>query len=198
MIVKQGEIRSNIKKYFDMAYDGEPVVVPRKEDKNVIILSEQRYNNLLQLERLMTYYSASRGAMPHTLPNDATVVSGQPEIKSYPDSTDLKSDNIDRLSVFRSLKKGWNGNGAEAFDPALIDRVEKIIDQLSIQPEIFPSAAGTIELEYTNSRRDFMGIEIGSCDTAEVFLVLYNGKEDFEEIQAEGKTIDSRVRRFYE
>ena len=40
IIAKQMDVRSNIKKYFDMAFDGEPVVVPRKQDRNVVIISE--------------------------------------------------------------------------------------------------------------------------------------------------------------
>lgn len=34
---------SKIKKYFDMAFDGEPVIVSRKENKNVVIISEAEY-----------------------------------------------------------------------------------------------------------------------------------------------------------
>lgn len=31
---KQMDIRANIKKYFDLAFEGEPVIVSRKENKN--------------------------------------------------------------------------------------------------------------------------------------------------------------------
>ena len=37
---KQMDVRANIKKYFDMAFDGEPVIVSRKENRNVVIISE--------------------------------------------------------------------------------------------------------------------------------------------------------------
>ena len=46
MIVKQGEIRANIKKYFDMAYEGEYIVVPRKDNKNVVIISEESFEQM--------------------------------------------------------------------------------------------------------------------------------------------------------
>lgn len=42
-VAKQVDIRANIKKYFDMAFNGEPVIVPRKENKNVVIVSEKDY-----------------------------------------------------------------------------------------------------------------------------------------------------------
>ncbi len=34
VVAKQMDVRSNIKKYFDLAYDGETVIVPRKQDRN--------------------------------------------------------------------------------------------------------------------------------------------------------------------
>lgn len=43
---KQMDVRANIKKYFDMAFNGEPVIVSRKENKNVVIISEKEYNEL--------------------------------------------------------------------------------------------------------------------------------------------------------
>ena len=45
-IAKQMDIRANIKKYFDMAFSGEPVIVPRKENKNVVIVSEADYKEM--------------------------------------------------------------------------------------------------------------------------------------------------------
>ena len=48
MIAKQMDIRSNIKKYFDIAFDGEPIHVPRIGNKNVVIISEKEFNRLSQ------------------------------------------------------------------------------------------------------------------------------------------------------
>ena len=41
LIAKQIDVRANIKKYFDIAFNGEHVIVPRKENKNVVIISEK-------------------------------------------------------------------------------------------------------------------------------------------------------------
>lgn len=54
-IVKQMELRSNIKKYFDLAFGGEVVIVPRKENKNVVILSEREYKELEKARNNMAY-----------------------------------------------------------------------------------------------------------------------------------------------
>ena len=43
---KQMDLRANIKKYFDLAFNGETIVVSRKENKNVVVISEQEYNEL--------------------------------------------------------------------------------------------------------------------------------------------------------
>lgn len=47
-LAKQTEIRSNMKKYLDMASDGTAVLVPRIAGRNVVILSEQMYAGLME------------------------------------------------------------------------------------------------------------------------------------------------------
>jgi antitoxin YefM len=52
---KQMDIRANIKKYFDLAFSGEPVIVSRKENKNVVVISEHEYNELQKAKRNAEY-----------------------------------------------------------------------------------------------------------------------------------------------
>ena len=52
---KQMDVRANIKKYFDMAFDGETVIVSRKENKNVVIISEAEYNELAKAKKNAEY-----------------------------------------------------------------------------------------------------------------------------------------------
>lgn len=54
-IVKQMDIRANIKKYFDIAFNGEPVIVPRKENKNVVILSGKEFKELEKTKNNAAY-----------------------------------------------------------------------------------------------------------------------------------------------
>ena len=49
------DIRANLKKYFDYAFNGEPVIVSRKENKNVVVISEKEYNDLLKAKRNAEY-----------------------------------------------------------------------------------------------------------------------------------------------
>ena len=49
------DIRANIKKYFDMAFNGEPIIVPRKENRNVVILSEKDFKAMEKARRNAEY-----------------------------------------------------------------------------------------------------------------------------------------------
>ena len=50
---KQVDLRANLKKYFDIAFSGEPVIVSRKQ--NVVVISESEYNELQRAKRNAEY-----------------------------------------------------------------------------------------------------------------------------------------------
>ena len=54
-IAKQVDLRANIKKFFDLASSGEPVIVPRKQNKNVVIISEADFNAMEKARRNAAY-----------------------------------------------------------------------------------------------------------------------------------------------
>ncbi len=54
-VAKQIEIRDNIKKYFDLAFEGETVFVPRKNNKNVYVISQKEYEMLQKAKRNAEY-----------------------------------------------------------------------------------------------------------------------------------------------
>lgn len=184
IIAKQMEVRANIKKYFDMACDGEIVIVPRKQDHNVVIISESEYSRLTQATRLSTYAQILTTEM--TGENSSAASSG-----------DLKAHNLSKLASIRSMGDNWNGNGAPALSKAVTDRVESLIKSLIIQPEIFPTACGTIQLEYDNSRRDHMEIEIVDSNPAEVFIIRFNGEESYTSVSVTSDDINKLAGDFY-
>ena len=185
IIAKQIEIRNSIKKFFDIAYEGDPVIVPRKDNKNVVIISEKEYARLNQAKRLDSYTAAFERDMSSSRRECAEV--GQ----------SVKDDNLEKLRIIGELKENWNQNGAAAFAGELIRKVRGIIDKIDIQPEVFPTALGTIQLEFDNSRRDHMEIEIDESDNAEVFVSMYNRKEYFETIPSTAYAINKKVEEFY-
>lgn len=54
-VAKQADIRANMKKYFDLAYEGETIIVPRKENHNIVILSETEYKRMDKARRNAEY-----------------------------------------------------------------------------------------------------------------------------------------------
>ena len=53
--IREMDVRANIKKYFDIAFSGEPVIVCCKENKNVVIISESKYNELEKAKKNVEY-----------------------------------------------------------------------------------------------------------------------------------------------
>ena len=117
---------------------------------------------------------------------------------SVQDADEIKKENICKLNVIRELPDNWNENGAKAFSRDLTDTVENILCELEVQPEIFPTACDSIQLEFDNSNGDHMEIEITQDENAEIFLIDKEGKEQFEWIRSEPKIINQRVKKFYE
>lgn len=54
-VARQMDIRANIREYFDRAYNGETVFVPRKENRNVYIISQEQYESLQKAKRNADY-----------------------------------------------------------------------------------------------------------------------------------------------
>ncbi len=58
LAVNYSTIRSNLKSYCDEATDnGETIIVTRKEEKNVVILSLEKYNQLMKAAQNAEYLS---------------------------------------------------------------------------------------------------------------------------------------------
>ncbi len=178
------EIRANIKKYFDIASSGDIIIVPRKGNMNVVIMSEAEYIRMSQTNRLEAYAEAM---IAHSARENVNV--------SLPGN--IKTENHEKLKIIENLKDGWNGHGAPAFSGKLMDKARKLIDELLIQPEIFPTTTGKMRLEYENSRHDHMDIMIDSGNKAEIFTETYEGKEFHEIIPSTSKAINEKVRTFY-
>lgn len=52
---KPVDLRARLKDYLDNAFNGEPVIVSRKNNQNVVIVSEREYNDLLKAKRNAEY-----------------------------------------------------------------------------------------------------------------------------------------------
>lgn len=108
-----------------------------------------------------------------------------------------KLENLKKLEAIALLQDNWNANGAKAFSTSLISKVRNIIIFLKIQPEIFPTACESLQLEYDKQDGSHMEIELTESENAEVFVVDNMGCERIINIQASIETINKVVNDFY-
>lgn len=57
------DLRAKLKDYLDNAFNGEPVIVSRKNNRNVVIVSEREYNDLLKAKRNAEYMAKINESM---------------------------------------------------------------------------------------------------------------------------------------
>ena len=108
-----------------------------------------------------------------------------------------KIENLKKLETIALLRDNWNLNGAKAFTDSLIKKGRDLILFLEIQPEIFPTACESLQLEYDREDGSHMEIELTDRDEAEIFMVDTKGGESFVNISASLENINKVVRDFY-
>ena len=85
-------------------------------------------------------------------------------------------ENLEKLESFLNLPENWNGNGAKPFSFELINYVIEILCRLPKQPQIFPTAENSIQLEYDNPDGSYLEIEVFE-DVIQVFFLDKNKRE---------------------
>jgi hypothetical protein len=108
-----------------------------------------------------------------------------------------KLENLKKLEVIAHLEDNWNANGAKAFADGLITKVRNLVMFLEIQPEVFPTACESLQLEYDKEDGSHLEIELNESENAEVFLVDDNGRESVKSISASIGAINKVVSEFY-
>lgn len=89
----------------------------------------------------------------------------------------LEIKNINRLKVFEALPENWNENGAPAFSNDLLMECKKILKILPKQPEIFPTAAKSIQMEYEKENGEYLEFNIYS-ERINVYRIFENEDEE--------------------
>ena len=57
------DLRARLKEYMESAFNGEPVIVSRKNSRNVVIVSEHEYNELMRAKRNVEYMAKLQRGM---------------------------------------------------------------------------------------------------------------------------------------
>ena len=86
--------------------------------------------------------------------------------------------NFNKLHEYSQLEYNWNDNGAEPFDKELINLAWKKINELEIQPKVFPTAGDSIQFEYEKGNGDYLEFQICE-DKIEVFKIIDKNEEEF-------------------
>lgn len=119
----------------------------------------------------------------------------------HPDKNDEKIskyerallNNIDKVNSFQHLNLGWNGYEADPIDKSIIDDVKSQLYLLSIQPDVFPTARNSVQLEFHHDNGNYLEFEIFRDKV--VKLCETNNKEIEQEIKLE--EINKMVDEFY-
>lgn len=109
-----------------------------------------------------------------------------------------KMYNLKKIDQIALLKDDWNGNKAQGFSEELLSEVRKVITSLDIQPELFPTACDSIQLEYEKEDGSYLEIEIVLKDKWKVFEIDNKGEEVYFSIPADISSINKVVNGFYE
>lgn len=107
--------------------------------------------------------------------------------------------NIKRLKDIENLVFDWNGYGAKPFSSVLIDKCEKIVGALSVQPLIYPTGRNSIQFQYELADRSYLEFEIFESKTMclQVPKRIYSDAIELELTDSEDDQIKEIVDNFY-
>lgn len=104
------------------------------------------------------------------------------------------SKNLERIEEIALLEQNWNDNEAEPFTVKLVNKVRDVVLSLDIQPDVFPTAAESIQIEYEDEvKGKYLEFEIYE----DAIMMLKISAEGTEEKEVEEKEINAIVRKFY-
>lgn len=169
--VKSMQIRDNFKNWCNQVADGETVQILRPGKNSLYIINQETYENLNQARRLAAYTSYVQGKD--------------------------KITNLRRLSEIQGLTDNWNNNGASAFSDALINDVRRIMMSVSRQPEIFPTACDSIQLEWDKKTGEYLEMEVSENDIT-VFYIAADGSEKQWKLTTDIDSINDTLGEFYD
>ena len=69
-------------------------------------------------------------------------------------------ENLEKIQDISELKDDWNGHGASAVKDTLIQKMKYLVLRLNIQPEISPTARGSIQFEYEKETGEYLEFEL--------------------------------------
>ena len=108
----------------------------------------------------------------------------------------LQGHNLTKLTQIAMLNDNWDGYGAEPIPYSTLSMAKHLIHALHVQPEIFPTAAGTIQIEYEKDNGDYLEFQFTGEGACEVFRCIGNNEEYFHSLD-NPEALNSIVEDFY-
>lgn len=106
--------------------------------------------------------------------------------------------NLDKLKQIASFEENWNGYGAEPLSKLVLARSEDVIRRVCIQPDLFPTADNSIQMEYEKSNGAYLEVQITDGEAYEVFFMSDKDSEGEEYlINAQAEYVNEEVKKFY-
>lgn len=78
---------------------------------------------------------------------------------------------LSRINDIAALEENWNENGAPSFGSYIIDEMKKIASVLPVQPEVFPTANGSIQFEYEKDDESYLEFELFPDKSLKIFTM---------------------------
>jgi len=116
------------------------------------------------------------------------------EVASTYDKNKIK--NLEKIEKIKILPKNWNGNGAENFSKNLISIIRNLVLDLKIQPELFPTADDSIQIEYEKENGDYLEILVSENNKFDFFQIK-NKIETTGKIDSSSEKINEMIGEFY-
>ncbi|MCQ2504390.1 MAG: hypothetical protein MJ103_04075 [Saccharofermentans sp.] len=168
---KSMDVRDNFKSWCGQVANGEIVQIMRPGNTYVYLIGQDTYDKLTTKRRMEAY---------------ASYLFGKDKIT-----------NLKRLSEIEKLTDNWNNNGAGKIPASIIKSVRKLLMTIEFQPEIFPTACDALQLEWDNSKGEYLEMEILE-DSVNVFQIDSEGSELHSTIEFDEEAVKALVRDFYD
>ena len=111
-------------------------------------------------------------------------------------SPELK-ENLKKLDEISSLKKNWNGNQAKAIRKKIIKRSKVLVIDLDKQPQIFPTANESIQIEYDGINNSYLEFQITKKNVISYYMVDKKGTEKTGNVNFSSSAVNKIVGEFY-
>lgn len=104
--------------------------------------------------------------------------------------------NLRKLDEIQRLPRNWNGNGASRIPKKLVNKAKSLVMSLETQPQVFPTANNSIQIEYDGSDGSYLEFQISKKKELEYYRVDKQGSEFSGSIPYSSYMVEKIVKEF--